>query len=67
VVRDWPTVPGHRPERQRDPAVLRVIVSLSWLPGLRAQRLLREVYADVRGTRSCAPAAGPRSTSRRTR
>lgn len=26
----------------------RVIVSMSWLPSLRAQRLLREVYADVR-------------------
>lgn len=26
----------------------RVIVSMSWLPTLRAQRLLREVYADVR-------------------
>jgi superfamily II DNA or RNA helicase len=25
----------------------RVIVSMAWLPGLRAQRLLREVYADV--------------------
>jgi superfamily II DNA or RNA helicase len=28
----------------------RVIVSMSWLPSLRAQRLLREVYADVRST-----------------
>ena len=26
----------------------RVIVSMSWLPSIRAQRLLREVYADVR-------------------
>lgn len=26
----------------------RVIVSMSWLPGLRAQRLLRDVYADAR-------------------
>ncbi|QBI56149.1 DISARM system SNF2-like helicase DrmD [Streptomonospora litoralis] len=26
----------------------RVIVSMAWLPTLRAQRLLREVYADVR-------------------
>jgi superfamily II DNA or RNA helicase len=28
----------------------RVIVSMSWLPALRAQRLLRDVYADVRDT-----------------
>ncbi|WP_218037996.1 DISARM system SNF2-like helicase DrmD [Streptomyces lycii] len=28
----------------------RVIVSMSWLPTLRAQRLLRDVLADVRGT-----------------
>lgn len=28
----------------------RTIVSLGWLPSLRAQRLLREVYADVRAT-----------------
>ncbi|MDX6739041.1 DISARM system SNF2-like helicase DrmD [Actinocorallia sp. A-T 12471] len=28
----------------------RVIVSLSWLPTLRAQRLLRSVYADARDT-----------------
>lgn len=28
----------------------RVIVSLSWLPGLRAQRLLRDVFADVSDT-----------------
>jgi superfamily II DNA or RNA helicase len=28
----------------------RVIVSMSWLPGLRAQRLLRDVFADVRDT-----------------
>lgn len=27
----------------------RVILSMAWLPGLRAQRLLREVYADTRG------------------
>jgi superfamily II DNA or RNA helicase len=30
----------------------RVIVSMSWLPSLRAQRLLREVYADVRNASS---------------
>ncbi|MGH3785212.1 MAG: DISARM system SNF2-like helicase DrmD [Pseudonocardiaceae bacterium] len=28
----------------------RVIVSMSWLPALRAQRLLRDVFADVRDT-----------------
>ncbi|MFD4945939.1 DISARM system SNF2-like helicase DrmD [Streptomyces sp. NPDC058409] len=28
----------------------RVIVSMAWLPSLRAQRLLRDVMADVRGT-----------------
>ena len=28
----------------------RVIVSMAWLPSLRAQRLLRQVYADVRDT-----------------
>ena len=28
----------------------RVIVSMAWLPSLRAQRLLREVFADVRDT-----------------
>jgi superfamily II DNA or RNA helicase len=28
----------------------RVIVSMSWLPTLRAQRLLRDVFADVRDT-----------------
>ncbi|MHA6622493.1 DISARM system SNF2-like helicase DrmD [Pseudonocardia sp. DLS-67] len=28
----------------------RVIVSMAWLPSLRAQRLLRSVYADVRDT-----------------
>ena len=28
----------------------RVIVSMAWLPGLRAQRLLRDVFADVRDT-----------------
>ena len=28
----------------------RVIVSMAWLPSLRAQRLLRDVYADVRDT-----------------
>ena len=28
----------------------RVIVSLAWLPSLRAQRMLREVFADVRNT-----------------
>jgi superfamily II DNA/RNA helicase len=28
----------------------RVIVSMSWLPGLRAQRLLRDVFADVTST-----------------
>ena len=28
----------------------RVIVSMAWLPGLRAQRLLRDVYADVSDT-----------------
>ena len=26
----------------------RVIVSMAWLPGLRAQRLLRDVFADIR-------------------
>lgn len=26
----------------------RVIVSMAWLPGVRAQRLLRDVYAAVR-------------------
>ena len=30
----------------------RVIVSMAWLPSLRAQRLLRQVYADVRDTSS---------------
>ncbi|MGI6872401.1 DISARM system SNF2-like helicase DrmD [Amycolatopsis sp. 3B14] len=30
----------------------RVIVSMSWLPTLRAQRLLRDVFADVSDTRS---------------
>jgi superfamily II DNA or RNA helicase len=30
----------------------RVIVSMAWLPGLRAQRLLRTVYADARDTTS---------------
>jgi superfamily II DNA or RNA helicase len=30
----------------------RVIVSMSWLPSLRAQRLLRDVYADVRDASS---------------
>lgn len=30
----------------------RVIVSMAWLPGVRAQRLLRDVYADVRDTTS---------------
>ena len=30
----------------------RVIVSMVWLPSLRAQRLLRAVYADARGTSS---------------
>jgi len=28
----------------------RVIVSMAWLPGVRAQRLLRDVFADVRDT-----------------
>jgi len=28
----------------------RVIVSMAWLPSVRAQRLLREIYADVRDT-----------------
>jgi superfamily II DNA or RNA helicase len=28
----------------------RVIVSMAWLPSLRAQRLLRDVYADVKDT-----------------
>ena len=28
----------------------RVIVSMAWLPSVRAQRLLRDVYADVRDT-----------------
>ncbi|MDJ0466852.1 DISARM system SNF2-like helicase DrmD [Streptomyces sp. H27-C3] len=28
----------------------RVIVSMAWLPSIRAQRLLRDVMADVRGT-----------------
>jgi superfamily II DNA or RNA helicase len=28
----------------------RVIVSMAWLPGLRAQRLLREMYADANDT-----------------
>lgn len=28
----------------------RVIVSMSWLPGLRAQRLLRDIFADVTST-----------------
>ena len=28
----------------------RVIVSMAWLPGMRAQRLLRDVFADVRDT-----------------
>ncbi|MBL3668428.1 DEAD/DEAH box helicase family protein [Streptomyces sp. M2CJ-2] len=28
----------------------RVIVSMSWLPTVRAQRLLRAIYADARGT-----------------
>jgi hypothetical protein len=32
---------------QSVPAFPRVIVSMSWLPGLRAQRLLRDVFADV--------------------
>jgi superfamily II DNA or RNA helicase len=30
----------------------RVIVSMAWLPSLRAQRLLRDVYADVRDASS---------------
>ena len=30
----------------------RVIVSMAWLPGLRAQRLLRDVYADANDTAS---------------
>ncbi|OLR90305.1 DISARM system SNF2-like helicase DrmD [Actinokineospora bangkokensis] len=30
----------------------RVIVSMSWLPALRAQRLLRDVFADVSDTKS---------------
>ena len=30
----------------------RVIVSMSWLPGMRAQRLLRDVFADVSSTTS---------------
>jgi superfamily II DNA/RNA helicase len=29
----------------------RVIVSMAWLPGLRAQRLLRDVYSDANDTR----------------
>ena len=33
----------------------RVIVSMAWLPGLRAQRLLRDVYADANDTASGAP------------
>jgi superfamily II DNA/RNA helicase len=30
----------------------RVIVSMSWLPGLRAQRLLRDIFAEVTSTNS---------------
>jgi len=30
----------------------RVIVSMSWLPGMRAQRLLRDIFADVSSTTS---------------
>ncbi len=32
----------------------RVIVSMAWLPTLRAQRLLRDVYAHVRGRQHSA-------------
>ena len=38
----------------------RVIVSMAWLPSVRAQRLLRAVYADARDT---APPGGTPSTS----
>ena len=36
--------------RTRSRLFPRVIVSMAWLPGMRAQRLLRDVFADVRDT-----------------
>jgi hypothetical protein len=41
---------SHRLNANPVPAVSQVIVSMSWLPTLRAQRLLRDVFVDVRGT-----------------
>jgi hypothetical protein len=38
---------SHGPQANPFRLFPRVIVSLAWLPGLRAQRLLRDVYADT--------------------